>query len=272
LQVLKPYAGKDKFVDTLFGIYPAMHHFNFGSIDPVPDQEWVGLQLYSFDLLENDLFDVPYEAFSFGWSQTLQGQRVDRIVACLKLPGDVAGKPEMPVAGLECWMFNSVQHQGQLGYHCMHTLFSAINSKKAGKLMVLEPEVLPIRENGARLKADKDECTLAPSLVSDMTALVALLHADGVSLRSKPAPQRLNKMRVAKGKFPIGPMSDVFINVGGTQYATSGAIVGSHASPRMHWRRGHVRRLQDGKITNVKPCLVGSVGSAAPREYRVKVA
>jgi hypothetical protein len=105
-----------------------------------------------------------------------------------------------------------------------------------------------------------------------MMALVALLHADGVCLRTTQAPSRLNKARAAKGKIAIGPLSQVFINVGKRQVAPTGISVGSHASPRMHWRRGHVRRLQDGKITNVKPCLVGSVGSATPREYKVKVA
>lgn len=272
LQVLKPYVGKDAVVDQLIGVYPHMHHFDFGSIDPIPNEEWIGLQLYSFDLLENNLFDVPYEAFSFGWSQTLKGQTVNRIVACLKLPGDMVGKPEMPFAGLECWLFSSAQHEGQLGYHCMHTMFSAVASKQSGKLMILEPDLIPAKADGTRHKPDKSECDLAPSLVADMTALVALLHADGVSMRTKPAPARLNKMRTAKGKFPIGPLSEVFINVGKRQVLPSGVTVGSHASPRMHWRRGHVRHLQDGKITNVKPCLVGTIGTAASRDYKVKVA
>lgn len=273
LQALKPHEGKDELVIRLFGVYPHMHHFDFGSIDPVPDDEWKGLQLYSFDLIENDLFDVPYEAFSFAWSQTLPtGATVDRIAACLKLPGEMAGHPEMPVVGLECWLFSSAMHEGQRAYHCMHTAFSALQSKQTGKLMVLEPEIMPMQQSGIRHKPDQSELDLAPSLVGDMTALVALLHADGVSMRTSPAPMRLNKVRAAKGKVAIGPLSQVFVNVGKRQVAPSGVTVGSHASPRMHWRRGHVRRLQDGKITNVRPCLVGSVGSAEPRDYKVKVA
>jgi Protein of unknown function (DUF2786) len=35
------------------------------------------------------------------------------------------------------------------------------------------------------------------------------------------------------------------------------AIGGTHASPRLHWRRGHIRRLPSGECTQVRPCLVG---------------
>ena len=34
-------------------------------------------------------------------------------------------------------------------------------------------------------------------------------------------------------------------------------IIGTHASPRLHWRRGHRRHLPDGKATWVRACLVG---------------
>jgi hypothetical protein len=40
---------------------------------------------------------------------------------------------------------------------------------------------------------------------------------------------------------------------------------GTHASPRLHWRRGHVRRLANGKITNVRPTLVGVMKGEEPK-------
>jgi len=37
------------------------------------------------------------------------------------------------------------------------------------------------------------------------------------------------------------------------------ALGGTHASPRLHWRRGHLRTLPTERIVPVKPCLVGAV-------------
>lgn len=40
-------------------------------------------------------------------------------------------------------------------------------------------------------------------------------------------------------------------------FATDGAaLANGHASPRLHWRRGHIRHLPSG-ITWVRPPLVG---------------
>lgn len=47
---------------------------------------------------------------------------------------------------------------------------------------------------------------------------------------------------------------------------------GSHASPRFHVRRGHIRRLPDGRRTWVKQCSVGDVSNGRiDKDYRVKV-
>ena len=106
--------------------------------------------------------------------------------------------------------------------------------------------------------------------------LVTTLHAKGIEQRITPAPHKLNKHRVAAGKPAIGEVREVMINVGGKRYLPSGeAERGSHASPRLHWRRGHIRRLPSGEITHVRPHLVGAAaGGAVPakKDYRVKAA
>ena len=49
----------------------------------------------------------------------------------------------------------------------------------------------------------------------------------------------------------------------GTYKITGLSLGGTHASPRMHWRRGHFRRqpigtgLIDYKIIWLEPCLIG---------------
>lgn len=49
------------------------------------------------------------------------------------------------------------------------------------------------------------------------------------------------------------------------------ATASAHASPRLHWRRGHVRRLPSGNLTWVTSCMVGdSVAGTIDKDYRVK--
>lgn len=70
-----------------------------------------------------------------------------------------------------------------------------------------------------------------------------------------PAPQKLNAARQKKGKPPLYEHTVVTLK----PWATKGRSDHSraHASPRLHWRRGHVRRLTSGAFTSVGPCLVG---------------
>jgi hypothetical protein len=45
----------------------------------------------------------------------------------------------------------------------------------------------------------------------------------------------------------------------------------THASPRLHWRRGHIRRLPSGDLTWVQPCMVGDKEAGEiKKDYRVK--
>ena len=72
------------------------------------------------------------------------------------------------------------------------------------------------------------------------------------------------------------PYHTVYFEVGGKNYNTDGTEVGggAHASPRMHWRRGHVRKLESGKMTHVRPCLVNAMGSdvSVPKpKYELRV-
>jgi hypothetical protein len=65
----------------------------------------------------------------------------------------------------------------------------------------------------------------------------------------------LNKKRVANAKEPF--FSCKVLTIPGGNFDESNGD-GSHASPRIHLRRGHIRRLATGKVTWVKHTIVGS--------------
>jgi len=69
-------------------------------------------------------------------------------------------------------------------------------------------------------------------------------------------PEKLNRKREKNRKLPFYEYYILKI-AGGSRSDSLGG--GTHMSPRMHLRRGHPRRLQTGKITWVRPCVVGNI-------------
>jgi hypothetical protein len=64
-----------------------------------------------------------------------------------------------------------------------------------------------------------------------------------------------NRRKIAMGKTPTYDWHTVTI---GPKQSKSESQGGSHASPRLHDRRGHLRRLRNGKNVWVLPCKVGN--------------
>lgn len=85
---------------------------------------------------------------------------------------------------------------------------------------------------------------------------LAALSSRGPLIRTQPAPEKLNRQRAKKGKPPIFEYRIVEIPAWAVAKAESQG--GTHASPRLHWRRGHERRLGNGRKTFVHAHLVGS--------------
>lgn len=64
-----------------------------------------------------------------------------------------------------------------------------------------------------------------------------------------------NRRKIAQGKAPSYEWRTVYIEPTKPHAESKG---GTHASPRQHDRRGHLRRLQSGKNVWVRPCKVGN--------------
>ncbi|HGO6075405.1 TPA: hypothetical protein ACK3Q6_008062 [Burkholderia cepacia] len=72
---------------------------------------------------------------------------------------------------------------------------------------------------------------------------------------SEVAPSRAaNALRAAKGKRPFFTYKVLEVSA---DRGRGGSATGSHASPRMHLRRGHLRRL-DGKVVWVRAAMVNA--------------
>ncbi len=90
-----------------------------------------------------------------------------------------------------------------------------------------------------------------------------------VTIEHKP-PKLINEKRKKKGKPPF--FSYRTLHISGETSSNEPSVKGTHTSPRLHLRRGHIRQLSDGRRVWVTSCLVGdkSKGFAA-HDYKVRV-
>lgn len=78
-----------------------------------------------------------------------------------------------------------------------------------------------------------------------------------------PAPDKLNKARIAKGRVPIYSHTIIEIKAFKAVDPETGETILERRSPRMHWRRGHLRHLRnpdgsDRMVIPIAPMLVGN--------------
>ena len=80
-------------------------------------------------------------------------------------------------------------------------------------------------------------------------------------------PSRLKQSRVKKGKTPLFEFKTLHIKSNNKKNIQKG--YGTHKSPRVHLRRGHIRHLQSGITTWVQSCMVGSGDGFVHKDYFV---
>lgn len=97
------------------------------------------------------------------------------------------------------------------------------------------------------------------------------LNLPGTEVRLSEPAEKVNRIRLKKGKAPIPERRVVHIG-GSAQYRShANTNLRQHKSPAEHFRRAHLRRLSDGRVVKVRSCLVnGSNGTdAVPQRFSV---
>ena len=103
--------------------------------------------------------------------------------------------------------------------------------------------------------------------VYSVLSLVQALQCCNVETETIPAPKALNKKRIENNKLPFVEYKILTV---GDERVSSAYQGGSHASPRQHLRRGHIRRLPDARTVWVNQCTVGNPQKGViVKDYRV---
>lgn len=112
------------------------------------------------------------------------------------------------------------------------------------------------------------------SVADAVLGYMSMLSSRDVLRKTEPPPHALNKKRKQRGRPQINEINYVSIRRQSTERSEQAG--GTHASPRPHWRRGHIRRILSStgpRVIPIAPMLVGlndDVRWVLPKEYRVK--
>jgi hypothetical protein len=113
-----------------------------------------------------------------------------------------------------------------------------------------------------------------PEMLSPVVQVVLdfllTLSCKNVTTATIEEPKHLNKKRMAKGRVPFFSHHVIVVDNNSTQYER-GSTGGSHASPRFHIRRGHIRRHPTAGNLWIQPMKVGDLSKGMiTKEYKVK--
>jgi len=219
--------------------------FDFGEVDSITEETWVNLANYAHDLWKHDMFQLPYVPVYYSWSRggdsfgayVYQHDKdtLDIIHFCAqKRPFLLA------IIGSLKSRYNSAQEQ--------------LATNIDGHLIWTSPCI--------EIISDNHEIELMQSIVGHVVILTCLMQSTNANTRTTEFSDKLNNKRMKRGLPEIMPFHTVYFDIGGRHYNTDGSERnGSHASPRLHWRRGHIRKMKTGKVAHVRPHLVGTMGT-----------
>jgi hypothetical protein len=128
----------------------------------------------------------------------------------------------------------------------------------------LEGEKL-VAEHAGNGYADS-EIAWSIAAIADLAYALEVFSCTNVIQVEHEPPKTINRSRICKGKVPFFSWKTLHVK-GETD--GSGDAGGGHASPRLHFRRGHVRRIGDGRRVWVRSCLVGDkTAGFAGKDYK----
>jgi hypothetical protein len=94
-----------------------------------------------------------------------------------------------------------------------------------------------------------------PQEVAIILNFLHVLNCGNMDFKNNMPPLALNRKRIKSGKLPLYEFKTLMLKPNKLNPVDNG---GSHASPRLHLRRGHIRNFRNGKKTWVRACAVGS--------------
>lgn len=107
------------------------------------------------------------------------------------------------------------------------------------------------------------------TLVKPLFEFCLTVNCQNVTTAVIPPPEKLQKKRLKNGKEPLYTYHVLQLPQQGSEGGGHG-LGYDRTGPRVHWRRGHLRRLQTGHVIWVRPAIVGNAERGlVDKTYRV---
>lgn len=151
----------------------------------------------------------------------------------------------------------------------------AAQRRSSKEWLTVAPTKVTRNEDGGfhyeRIGFDEGASVFVRLMHASALNLFYILGCSNVDTADNPAPSALNKKRAKARKYPVLEYKTLVLKID-AQRTSGKAGGGTHASPRVHLRRGHVRRLESGQRVWVQACVVGSTHGMVLKDYRVSAA
>lgn len=251
-------SSKKNFI-ALYKTFCSLVNFDFGEIGVSEESKEFGL-----DLLDKDMFDIPYPNMSLS---VKDGDKTSLI--CLFKDEN----KNFSVLFCASIIDENGKTIGGIPVAAGHNITA---KNKFNTKISFDFQVQTFVEGDQLSNVLKDSSVedLLTNAYCRAISYVTMLMSRGVIKDFNPEPAKLNKKRAKKGKplikksYTIKLCTDV--------HKTENKNNGAHASPRPHWRRGHIRTMHRGTEKEfhipIAPCLVAADGTELikPRDYEVK--
>ena len=210
-------------------ILKASHIFMFSGLDPRSAYNQLGHKL-----LFDGILQLPFERVFFEFDIVIDDPEVSRLVIfCQDIGKYEKIENDFPRAVMMHAMIRTTNKEWS------HNPRRAIllHGRQCDDVHVI------------RLSDQAEECS---TLVNYCLTAIGLLAHNSLLTREIVIPTRVHKARHNKPALYNFRLVEV-----GPSLAIRTPVIGMHASPALHWRRGHYRRLRNGSIVAVSACLVG---------------
>jgi hypothetical protein len=174
-------------------------------------------------------------------------------------------KPPFPRC-MVCWEGGSTNYEKMRVWIYVHAeeldkgvVLAATRQPNGGRCVYTPPIIYGEYDGEIRWRPLYEDDKVNPKDVEMILGFMSAWY-DSMSQRNEayvPSVQQTftNRRKIAQGKIPTYEWRTVTVEPAKPRQEAQG---GTHASPRQHDRRGHLRRLTSGKTVWVKHCKVGS--------------
>lgn len=152
------------------------------------------------------------------------------------------------------WFAKPSRKRGWLWNHPVRYVH-AVNNEEDGLLFI----------DGVRDVSGQD---VSRTIAIMIFKLFVIMACSNVIYADHEAPAALNKKRQKKGKCPLFSYKTLAIRVP-NERVEGPALGGTHATPRVHLRRGHIRRISPEKTVWVQASVVGAKHGMVSKDYRL---